>query len=161
MRPGTDETTCHTQSHCIDGLFWTAGETLVKIISNHGAAFIVGAPFISPSPSDNDSARETWGDLDLNLPPGRASLYTSVAFPARVTPDRRWMAHGRNDGVCCEHSVSLSALSPPTLSSTWFHLLFSLADGDHRGECEINRSCSLTNPMFFKPSGLLIFFLSP
>lgn len=26
----------------IDGLFWTAGETLVKIISNHGGAFIIG-----------------------------------------------------------------------------------------------------------------------
>lgn len=143
-------------SYAIDALLWTAGETLVKIISNHGGAFIVGAPLISPSPSDNDSTRETWDDLDLNLPPGGASFYASVAFPARVTPDRRRTAHGRNDGFCCKHSVSLSALSPPILSSTWFHLLFSLVDGGHRGEREINRSSSLTNPMFFKLSGLAV-----
>lgn len=55
----------------MDGLFWTAGETLVKIISNHGGAFYYQRPLISPSLSDNDSAGETSGDLHPDPPLGR------------------------------------------------------------------------------------------
>lgn len=150
------------QSRCIDRLFWTAGETLVKIISNHGGAFIVGAPLISPSPSDNDSARETWGDLDLNLPPGRASSYASVAFPTRVTPDRRRTAHGRNDGFVANTVFPAPLYRLPFCPPPCFT---SCSDSGHGGEREINRSCSLANPMFFKLSGLavllLIFFFLP
>jgi len=38
---------CHTQSRFNDRLFWTVGEALVKIISNHGEHLLSATSYLS------------------------------------------------------------------------------------------------------------------
>ena len=93
-KAGAQTKTCHTQSCFTDGLFWTVGEALVKIISNHGGAFIIGDLLSLPPCQIMTVLEKQTGDLHLNPPLGESLTTAGYALKAshvRVTPDGRWL----------------------------------------------------------------------